>query len=137
MGRNHMHFTSEDVSDKSPRAGGRSSSPGKQNGKAGVISGMRHDCDCVVEVDAAKAARETGMKWWRSSNGVILTSGVPEGTGGGSSASSSVNPSADLERMPDAQAVNGVLRKEYFKVVRSMRRDRATGQYKIFYPTES
>lgn len=57
MSRNHIHFA-----------------PGlpKENG---VISGMRGSCDIYIEIDMFAAIKD-GIKFYISSNGVILTEGV-------------------------------------------------------------
>ena len=41
-----------------------------------VLSGMRRDATVLVWVDVKRSALEGGIKWWRSANGVVLTSGV-------------------------------------------------------------
>lgn len=56
MSRNHIHFA-----------------PGYP-GENQVISGMRSSCDLYIEIDLKKAM-ENGMKFYLSSNNVILTSG--------------------------------------------------------------
>ncbi|KAJ3034668.1 hypothetical protein HDV00_004807 [Rhizophlyctis rosea] len=57
MSRQHIHFAS-----------------GKF-GEEGVISGMRKTCDLFIYVDV-KQALDDGIKFQRSANGVILTSGL-------------------------------------------------------------
>ncbi|KAL8924778.1 MAG: hypothetical protein Q9208_003868 [Pyrenodesmia sp. 3 TL-2023] len=44
-----------------------------------VISGMRSSADVLVWVDVKRSAREGGIKWWRSENGVVLTEGGRKG----------------------------------------------------------
>ncbi|KAH8205819.1 hypothetical protein TruAng_000095 [Truncatella angustata] len=44
-----------------------------------VISGMRSDAEVLVFVDVAKSLEDGEMKWWLSSNGVVLTEGNSEG----------------------------------------------------------
>ena len=46
--------------------------------KGGVISGMRGSCELVVHVDVRSAVLEGGLRFYRSSNGVILTPGLGE-----------------------------------------------------------
>ena len=58
MSRTHIHFTSKWPED------------------ANVISGMRADCDVVIELDARKAmAEDPTIKFYRSQNEVILSAG--------------------------------------------------------------
>ncbi|KAL9016326.1 MAG: hypothetical protein Q9185_006309, partial [Variospora sp. 1 TL-2023] len=40
-----------------------------------VVSGMRSSADVLVWVDVKRSAREGGIRWWRSENGVVLTEG--------------------------------------------------------------
>ncbi|KAI4123006.1 MAG: hypothetical protein LQ338_005493 [Usnochroma carphineum] len=44
-----------------------------------VISGMRSSADILVWVDLKRSAREGGIKWWKSENGVVLTEGDRKG----------------------------------------------------------
>ncbi|MCJ1475036.1 hypothetical protein MMC13_003696 [Lambiella insularis] len=44
-----------------------------------VISGMRKSASVLVWVDVKRSVEEGGLKWWRSSNGVILTEGDERG----------------------------------------------------------
>lgn len=44
-----------------------------------AVSGMRRDAELLVEIDVERSIAEGGLAWWRSSNGVILTDGGPEG----------------------------------------------------------
>ena len=60
MTRNHIHFA-----------------PGMPK-EEGVISGMRGSCDVYIFIDLEKAIKD-GIKFFISSNNVILTEGV-EGT---------------------------------------------------------
>ena len=60
MGRNHMHFAPGYPKDGS------------------IISGMRKTCDLLIEADIEKSMK-AGIKWFRSKNNVILTSGNEEG----------------------------------------------------------
>lgn len=46
-------------------------------GKDGVISGMRKTCDIIIYVDC-DAAMKDGIKFYKSSNGVILSPGIGE-----------------------------------------------------------
>jgi len=57
MNRTHIHFATG------------------MPGESGVISGMRTHCSLIIYVDAAKAMKD-GIEFFKSSNGVILTSGV-------------------------------------------------------------
>ena len=57
MSRNHIHFA-----------------PGMPK-EEGVISGMRATCDIYIEIDM-EAAIKDGIKFYISSNNVILTEGV-------------------------------------------------------------
>uniref|UniRef100_A0A8C8R957 2'-phosphotransferase n=1 Tax=Pelusios castaneus TaxID=367368 RepID=A0A8C8R957_9SAUR len=60
MGRNHIHLA-----------------PGlPEDGH--VLSGMRQDCDVAIVIDGPKALAD-GIQFYRSANGVILTSGDAEG----------------------------------------------------------
>lgn len=60
MNRNHIHFTS------------------KLPGQAGVISGMRKNCEIFIVVDSMKANTD-GFKFYKSENEVILCSGNENG----------------------------------------------------------
>lgn len=53
IGRNHIHFASRTKD---------------------VVSGMRKNCEIAIYIDMAKAMAD-GIEFWRSDNGVILTSG--------------------------------------------------------------
>lgn len=44
-----------------------------------VVSGMRSSANILVWVDVKRSAREGGIKWWRSENGVVLTEGDGKG----------------------------------------------------------
>lgn len=57
MTRNHIHFA-----------------PGMPK-EQGVISGMRGNCDVIIQIDLAGAMKD-GIKFFVSSNNVILTEGV-------------------------------------------------------------
>jgi len=60
MRRNHIHFATG-LPDSSTR----------------VISGMRKDCEIYIYIDGTKCAND-GIKFYRSTNGVILSPGVSE-----------------------------------------------------------
>lgn len=60
MGRNHVHCSTGTPEE-------------------GVTSGMRKDAELLIEIDLEKSAKEGGLKWWRSENGVLLTEGGEEG----------------------------------------------------------
>jgi 2'-phosphotransferase len=50
-----------------------------EDGKPAVVSGMRNDAELLIFVDVERCIRETGMRWWLSDNGVVLTAGDDEG----------------------------------------------------------
>ena len=60
MGRQHVHFTTG-----LPESGA-------------VVSGMRKSADTVIELDLPAAMR-AGLKFYRSTNGVILSPGDAQG----------------------------------------------------------
>ncbi|KAL5594558.1 hypothetical protein BROUX41_001483 [Berkeleyomyces rouxiae] len=62
MTRNHVHC-----------------STGIPGSDAGVISGMRKDAEVMIEIDIEGSLRDGAMKWWLSSNGVLLTEGDADG----------------------------------------------------------
>ena len=65
MGRNHVHCSAGEP------------------GGGGVVSGMRGDAELVVEIDVEASLREgSGVTWWRSDNGVVLTEGGEDGVVG-------------------------------------------------------
>ncbi|KAH6624976.1 KptA family-domain-containing protein [Chaetomium sp. MPI-SDFR-AT-0129] len=70
MGRNHVHFSTglPDPNSTDP------------NSKT-VISGMRADAELLIYIDVERSLRdaESGIKWWMSENGVVLTEGNGEG----------------------------------------------------------
>jgi 2'-phosphotransferase len=43
-----------------------------------VISGMRASASILIWVDVRRSNEVGGIKWWRSSNGVVLTTGNDE-----------------------------------------------------------
>ncbi|KAG5922785.1 hypothetical protein E4U42_005263 [Claviceps africana] len=59
MGRSHVH-----CSERTP--------------EEGAVSGMRSDAELLVEIDV-EASLRSGVTWWRSQNGVILTDGGEAG----------------------------------------------------------
>ncbi|KAK3401234.1 KptA family-domain-containing protein [Sordaria brevicollis] len=64
MGRNHVHFSTGLPEEK----------------EGGVISGMRSDAEVLVFVDVERSIKEdSGIKWWMSDNGVVLTEGDKDG----------------------------------------------------------
>ncbi|KAI1808409.1 KptA family-domain-containing protein [Daldinia bambusicola] len=92
MGRQHVHFGTgllpgDDADDAttstSPanhsNSGGNGGSGG--NGKSEkVVSGMRADAELLVFADVEKSLRDgSGIKWWISANGVVLTDGNADG----------------------------------------------------------
>lgn len=64
MSRTHVHF-----------------STGLPDSPSNVISGMRSDAELLIYVDVEKSLEvpESGMTWWMSENGVVLTEGDAEG----------------------------------------------------------
>ncbi|GMH66374.1 hypothetical protein TrLO_g3256 [Triparma laevis f. longispina] len=60
MSRNHVHLAAD------------------LPGESGVISGMRASCELIVYVDVRAATLMGGLKFFTSSNGVILTPGLGE-----------------------------------------------------------
>lgn len=56
----------------------KSVSAAKSKGEP-VISGMRKNASIMIWVDLARSAKDGGLKWWRSDNGVILTEGDKDG----------------------------------------------------------
>lgn len=62
MERNHIHFAS-------------GTPPKGRGGQDAVISGMRKSCQVHIFIDAGKCARD-GIDFYRSDNGVLLTSGI-------------------------------------------------------------
>ncbi|KAI0128845.1 Tpt1/KptA family RNA 2'-phosphotransferase [Xylariales sp. AK1849] len=87
MGRTHIHFGTglpedgtsaadqqvHDVGDEAV------ATPEKEKDRPKVISGMRADAEVLVFVDVSKSLEEGDMKWWLSSNGVVLTEGNADG----------------------------------------------------------
>ncbi|KAK8050606.1 hypothetical protein PG994_012336 [Apiospora phragmitis] len=73
MGRTHVHFGTGLPEDGS---GGGGEGEG---GKPKVISGMRADAEILVFVDVEASLRNGDMKWWLSSNNVVLTEGDENG----------------------------------------------------------
>lgn len=62
MGRNHVHC-----------------STGVADEDAAVVSGMRGDAQLLVYVDVRRSLEDgSGMAWWVSENGVVLTEGLGE-----------------------------------------------------------
>jgi 2'-phosphotransferase len=73
MKRNHIHFARGFPEGKRP-----TTTSGTEKEKSNVvISGMRNSCELYIYVDGKKCARD-GVKFYRSSNEVILTSGITE-----------------------------------------------------------
>ncbi len=99
MGRRHIHFAlgipsssssssktkvdnSDDLAELDLSAEGRGKGDGKVMQEVEgeqVVSGMRSSADVLVWVDVKRSAREGGIKWWRSENGVVLTEGDGKG----------------------------------------------------------
>ncbi|RDA92811.1 hypothetical protein CP533_0822 [Ophiocordyceps camponoti-saundersi (nom. inval.)] len=61
MGRNHVHCSTGDPDED-----------------GGVVSGMRRDAELIVEIDV-EASLRSGVGWWLSENGVVLTAGDESG----------------------------------------------------------
>lgn len=90
MTRTHVHFgtglpedgkengmeTNGPVHDADDEAKAES---GKTSGKSKVISGMRNDAEILVFVDVAQSLEDGELKWWLSSNDVVLTEGNEDG----------------------------------------------------------
>ncbi len=70
MKRNHIHFA-HGLPPSSTKDG--------ESDNDGVISGMRSNSQIYIFVNG-KACADDGIKFYRSSNGVILTSGLEDGT---------------------------------------------------------
>ncbi|KAK8055494.1 hypothetical protein PG993_000721 [Apiospora rasikravindrae] len=94
MGRTHVHFgtglpedgnpTATASGSKEPQvheAGDEDAAPAKEErgGKPKVISGMRADAEILMFIDVEASLRNGDMKWWLSSNGVVLTEGDENG----------------------------------------------------------
>ncbi|MCJ1307328.1 hypothetical protein MMC25_000974 [Agyrium rufum] len=47
--------------------------------KEKVVSGLRTGANVLVWVDLKRSAKEGGLKWWKSANGVVLTEGDEKG----------------------------------------------------------
>lgn len=73
MKRNHVHFASG-----LPKGFNSLSSQNADEAAAPVISGMRKSSSVLIFLDIRKAM-DSGMKFWRSDNGVILTEGNEDG----------------------------------------------------------
>ncbi|KAK8140296.1 hypothetical protein PG984_000362 [Apiospora sp. TS-2023a] len=96
MGRTHVHFGTGLPEDGNPSTSGSKEEPQPQvheagdeaaaapakeekaGGKPKVISGMRADAEILMFVDVEASLRAGDMKWWLSSNGVVLTEGDAE-----------------------------------------------------------
>ncbi|KAI0887267.1 uncharacterized protein GGS22DRAFT_106838 [Annulohypoxylon maeteangense] len=70
MGRRHVHFGTGLLDQDREGLGG---------GGEKVVSGMRSDAEVLVFVDVERSLRDGGIKWWISSNDVVLTDGNEEG----------------------------------------------------------
>ncbi|KAK7941208.1 uncharacterized protein PG986_013595 [Apiospora aurea] len=101
MGRTHVHFGTGLPEDGSPTTTATAASSGsgskepqvheavdeaaaapakeERGGKPKVISGMRADAEILMFVDVEASLRNGDMKWWLSSNGVVLTEGDENG----------------------------------------------------------
>ena len=76
MARTHIHFATALPKQLPPLDRQfQSKSQGKTEGDE-VISGVRKTSTIFVWVDVEKSAREGGVEWWISRNGVVLTEGV-------------------------------------------------------------
>ncbi|KAK8126687.1 uncharacterized protein PG998_002446 [Apiospora kogelbergensis] len=97
MGRTHVHFGTGLPEDGNPSTATSSKGPQQaqvhdagdetaaapekeeRHGKPKVISGMRADAELLMFVDVEASLRNGDMKWWLSSNGVVLTEGDADG----------------------------------------------------------
>ncbi|KAI4115344.1 MAG: hypothetical protein LQ345_004038 [Seirophora villosa] len=103
MGRRHVHFAlglpaaaaatvekahgkkggSDGLAAELDVVDGGASEVGKvkelRGGGEQVVSGMRSSADVLVWVDVKRSAREGGIRWWKSENGVVLTEGDGKG----------------------------------------------------------
>ena len=76
MARTHIHFATALPKQLPPLDREfQSRSKAKPEGDE-VISGVRKTSTIFVWVDLEKSAREGGVEWWVSRNGVVLTEGV-------------------------------------------------------------
>ena len=76
MARTHIHFATALPKRLPPlNREFQSKSNAKPEGDE-VISGVRKTSTIFVWVDVEKSAREGGVEWWVSKNGVVLTEGV-------------------------------------------------------------
>jgi 2'-phosphotransferase len=76
MTRNHVHFAPGLPSGFKSLA--EASSTGDEGKKEPVISGMRNSSSILIFIDVRQAL-ESGIKFWRSANGVILSNGNDKG----------------------------------------------------------
>lgn len=79
MARTHIHFATAlpkrlPPLDKTFQS--KSKPPKEEGGEENVISGVRNSSTIFVWVDVKRSAREGGVQWWVSRNGVVLTEGV-------------------------------------------------------------
>jgi 2'-phosphotransferase len=80
MSRNHIHFATglpppRRKRDGRNEAGADAATENHDTINEPIISGMRRSCQVYIYVDASKCARD-GVVFYRSDNGVLLTSGV-------------------------------------------------------------
>ncbi|KAI1393716.1 RNA 2'-phosphotransferase, Tpt1 [Hypoxylon trugodes] len=72
MNRQHVHFGTGLLPEDDGKGGGKD--------KEKVVSGMRSDAELLVFVDVERCLREeSGIRWWISANGVVLTEGDEQG----------------------------------------------------------
>ena len=79
MARTHIHFATALPKRLPPldKTFQSKSKPAKEEGGGEeVISGVRNSSTIFVWVDVERSAREGGVQWWVSRNGVVLTEGV-------------------------------------------------------------
>ena len=78
MARTHIHFATALPKRLPPldKHFQSKSKPLKAEGGEEVISGVRNSSTIFVWVDVERSAREGGVEWWVSGNGVVLTEGV-------------------------------------------------------------
>jgi len=81
MARNHVHFATglpQGFTTMAESSASTESTRSEQTSEPPVISGMRHASSILVFLDLEKAMK-SGLKFWRSDNGVILTDGGEKG----------------------------------------------------------
>ncbi|KAI1502740.1 RNA 2'-phosphotransferase, Tpt1 [Biscogniauxia marginata] len=75
-----IHDVAEEAEENDDAKGKGEGRGGKEKEKEKVISGMRADAEILVFVDVARSLRDgSGIAWWLSANGVVLTEGDADG----------------------------------------------------------